>query len=247
MLDVQGIDSGYGNVQVLKDLSLRVQAGEILCLLGRNGAGKTTILKTIMGLVRAQKGNIRLEGKDLHLLPAYEVPRRGIGYIPQGRRLFTEMTVAENLQIGLMTRNQGPEVLEEVLDMFPRLRERLDQRAETLSGGEQQMLATARALCLKPKLLLLDEPTEGLQPSMISLIRNAVLALKQQNVAIILVEQRVEAGTRDCRPGGVCRKWSQRTRNHTRGFTDRQRIVAPLYRCLERHPENVNQRDSHET
>ena len=193
MLDVQGIDSGYGNVQVLKDLSLRVQAGEILCLLGRNGAGKTTILKTIMGLVRAQKGNIRLEGKDLHLLPAYEVPRRGIGYIPQGRRLFTEMTVAENLQIGLMTRNQGPEVLEEVLDMFPRLRERLDQRAETLSGGEQQMLATARALCLKPKLLLLDEPTEGLQPSMISLIRNAVLALKQQNVAIILVEQRVEA------------------------------------------------------
>ena len=137
MLDVQGIDSGYGNVQVLKDLSLRVQAGEILCLLGRNGAGKTTILKTIMGLVRAQKGNIRLEGKDLHLLPAYEVPRRGIGYIPQGRRLFTEMTVAENLQIGLMTRNQGPEVLEEVLDMFPRLRERLDQRAETLSGGEQ--------------------------------------------------------------------------------------------------------------
>ena len=193
MLDVQGIDSGYGNVQVLKDLSLRVQAGEILCLLGRNGAGKTTILKTIMGLVRAQKGNIRLEGKDLHLLPAYEVPRRGIGYIPQGRRLFTEMTVAENLQIGLMTRNQGPEVMEEVLDMFPRLRERLDQRAETLSGGEQQMLATARALCLKPKLLLLDEPTEGLQPSMISLIRNAVLALKQQNVAIILVEQRVEA------------------------------------------------------
>ena len=193
MLDVQGIDSGYGNVQVLKDLSLRVQAGEILCLLGRNGAGKTTILKTIMGLVRSQKGNIRLEGKDLHLLPAYEVPRCGIGYIPQGRRLFTEMTVAENLQIGLMTRNQGPEVLEEVLDMFPRLRERLDQRAETLSGGEQQMLATARALCLKPKLLLLDEPTEGLQPSMISLIRNAVLALKQQNVAIILVEQRVEA------------------------------------------------------
>ena len=193
MLDMQGIDSGYGNVQVLKDLSLRVQAGEILCLLGRNGAGKTTILKTIMGLVRAQKGNIRLEGKDLHLLPAYEVPRRGIGYIPQGRRLFTEMTVAENLQIGLMTRNQGPEVLEEVLNMFPRLRERLDQRSETLSGGEQQMLATARALCLKPKLLLLDEPTEGLQPSMISLIRNAVLALKQQNVAIILVEQRVEA------------------------------------------------------
>ena len=193
MLEVQGIDAGYGKVQVLKDLSLNVQAGEILCLLGRNGAGKTTIVKTIMGLVRAQKGNIRLDGTDLQVLPAYQVPRHGIGYIPQGRRLFTEMTVAENLQIGLMTRAQGPELRDAVLDMFPRLRERLDQRADTLSGGEQQMLATARALCLKPKLLLLDEPTEGLQPSMISLIRNAVVALKQQNVAIILVEQRVEA------------------------------------------------------
>lgn len=193
MLEVQGIDAGYGNVQVLKNLSLSVQAGEILCLLGRNGAGKTTILKSIMGLVRARTGQIRLEETYLQLLPAYEMPRHGIGYIPQGRRLFTEMTVAENLQIGLMTRAQGAEVLDEVLDMFPRLRERLDQRAETLSGGEQQMLATARALCLKPKVLLLDEPTEGLQPSMISLIRNAVVALKQQNVAIILVEQRVEA------------------------------------------------------
>lgn len=193
MLEVQGIDASYGNVQVLKDLSLSVQAGEILCLLGRNGAGKTTILKSIMGLVRPQTGQIRLGGADLQLLAAYKVPRHGIGYIPQGRGLFPEMTVAENLQIGLMTCAQGPEVLDEVLDMFPRLRERLDQRAETLSGGEQQMLATARALCLKPKVLLLDEPTEGLQPSMISLIRNAVVALKQQNVAIILVEQRVEA------------------------------------------------------
>ena len=187
------VSKSYGPEVALDDVTLTIPDGSFVVLLGPTGAGKTTILKTIMGLVRAQKGNIRLEGKDLHLLPAYEVPRRGIGYIPQGRRLFTEMTVAENLQIGLMTRNQGPEVLEEVLDMFPRLRERLDQRAETLSGGEQQMLATARALCLKPKLLLLDEPTEGLQPSMISLIRNAVLALKQQNVAIILVEQRVEA------------------------------------------------------
>ncbi|MDG2407040.1 MAG: ABC transporter ATP-binding protein [Paracoccaceae bacterium] len=193
MLEVQGIDAGYDNVQVLKDLSLLVHAGEILCLLGRNGAGKTTILKSIMGLVRVRTGHIWLEEVDLQLLPAYEVPRYGIGYIPQGRRLFTEMTVAENLQIGLMARAQGAEVLDEVLDMFPRLRERLDQRAETLSGGEQQMLATARALCLKPKVLLLDEPTEGLQPSMISLIRNAIVALKKQNVAIILVEQRVEA------------------------------------------------------
>ncbi|MCP5038735.1 MAG: ABC transporter ATP-binding protein [Rhodobacteraceae bacterium] len=193
MLEIRGINAAYGKVQVLRDLSLDVQSGEILCLLGRNGAGKTTLLKTVMGIVRASSGSIMLDGIDIRALPAFQVPRHGVGYIPQGRRLFTEMTVGENLQIGLMARGSGPEIREHVLEMFPRLRERLDQRAETLSGGEQQMLATARALCLRPKLLLLDEPTEGLQPSMISLIRDAVVELKKQNVAIILVEQRVEA------------------------------------------------------
>ena len=193
MLEVRHISAGYGKVQVLHDLSLGVRAGEILCLLGRNGAGKTTLLKTIMGLVRARSGEILLEGVPLNDLPAYKVPRQGVGYIPQGRRLFAELTVAENLQIGLMTRGQGDEVLEHVLTMFPRLRERMDQRAETLSGGEQQMLATARALCLRPRVLLLDEPTEGLQPSMIAMIRAAVVELRAQGVAIILVEQRVEA------------------------------------------------------
>lgn len=193
MLKVTAINAGYGKVQVLRDLSLSVASGEILCLLGRNGAGKTTLMKTIMGLITAQSGRIEIDGVDLAALPAWQVPKHGVGYIPQGRRLFSEMTVAENLQIGLAARKQGVEVLTQVLDMFPRLRERLQQRAETLSGGEQQMLATARALCLKPKVLLLDEPTEGLQPSMISLIRNAVVDLKRQNVAIILVEQRVDA------------------------------------------------------
>ncbi len=193
MLRVRGISAGYGKVQVLRDLSLGVDAGEILCLLGRNGAGKTTLLKTIMGLVPARGGEILLDDVRLNDLPAHKVPRQGVGYIPQGRRLFAEMTVAENLQIGLMTRGQGAGMLEHVLTMFPRLRERMDQRAETLSGGEQQMLATARALCTGPKLLLLDEPTEGLQPSMIAMIRAAVVELRRQGVAIILVEQRVEA------------------------------------------------------
>ena len=193
MLEIRGLDAGYGKVQVLKHLSLQAQAGEILCLMGRNGAGKTTILKSIMGLVTLQSGSIWLGDADFGRLPAYQVPRLGVGYIPQGRRLFKELTVIENLQIGLMTRHQEPTVLHEVLEMFPRLRERLDQPAKTLSGGEQQMLATARALCLRPKLLLLDEPTEGLQPSMIALIRNVVVALKHENVAIILVEQRVDA------------------------------------------------------
>jgi len=193
MLELHDINAAYGKVQVLHGLSLNVAAGEILCLLGRNGAGKSTTMKAIMGLVPISAGSMQLEGHEITGLPAYRVPKLGIGYIPQGRRLFAEMTVAENLQIGLMTRGKGAEVRERVLEMFPRLRERLHQRAETLSGGEQQMLATARALCLEPKVLLLDEPTEGLQPSMISLIRDVVVTLKEQGVAIILVEQRVDA------------------------------------------------------
>jgi branched-chain amino acid transport system ATP-binding protein len=193
MLEVANISAGYGKVQVLRDLSLSAKASEILCLLGRNGAGKTTLLKTIMGQVKLNAGAIRLDNTEISTLPAHQIPKHGVGYIPQGRRLFSEMTVAENLQIGLMARGSGPDVLEEALTMFPRLRERMEQRAETLSGGEQQMLATARALCLRPKLLLLDEPTEGLQPSMIALIRDAVVALKAQGVAIVLVEQRIEA------------------------------------------------------
>ncbi|WP_457649170.1 ABC transporter ATP-binding protein [Profundibacter sp.] len=193
MLELRDINAAYGKVQVLHGLSLNVAAGEILCLLGRNGAGKSTTMKAIMGLVPISTGSMQLEGHEITGLPAHRVPRLGIGYIPQGRRLFAEMTVAENLQIGLMTRGKGAEVRERVLEMFPRLRERLHQRAETLSGGEQQMLATARALCLEPKVLLLDEPTEGLQPSMISLIRDVVVTLKEAGVAIILVEQRVDA------------------------------------------------------
>jgi len=193
MLELRHIDAGYGKVRVLHDLSLGVAAGEILCLLGRNGAGKTTLLKTIMGLVRASAGSVLLDGREIGDLAAYRIARRGIGYIPQGRRLFAELTVEENLTIGLMARKQGQAMRARVLAMFPRLGERLAQRAGTLSGGEQQMLATARALCLAPKVLLLDEPTEGLQPSMITLIRDAVVKLRAQGVAIILVEQRTEA------------------------------------------------------
>jgi branched-chain amino acid transport system ATP-binding protein len=192
-LKLSGISSGYGQIQVLYGLNVEARAGEVLCLLGRNGAGKTTALKAIMGLLPLSEGTITLEGETISTLPAHEVPKRGIGYIPQGRRLFSELTVAENIQIGLMTRRKGKQTRERVLKMFPRLRERLDQRAETLSGGEQQMLATARALCLEPSVLLLDEPTEGLQPSMIQLIRETIDVMRAQGVAIILVEQRIEA------------------------------------------------------
>lgn len=193
MLEVRNIDVGYDQVQVLYDLSLTARPGEILCLLGRNGAGKTTTMKAIMGLLPLRSGTILLDGEDIGALPAYEVPRRRIAYVPQGRRLFSELTVAENIEIGLMVRDSGRATRDRVLDIFPRLRERLDQRAETLSGGEQQMLATARALCIEPQVLLLDEPTEGLQPSMIEQIRQVIVQMKHENVAIVLVEQRVDA------------------------------------------------------
>ena len=193
MLKVDRINCFYGHVQVLRDFSLDLAPGEVLCLLGRNGAGKTTALKAIMGLVRARSGGITLDGRDLVALPAHEVPKQGIGYTPQGRRLFSDLTVDENLQVGLMTRAKGPETRERVLDLFPLLRERLRQRAGTLSGGEQQMLATARALCLEPKVMLLDEPTEGLMPIMIGKILDIVAKLKETGVATILVEQRVES------------------------------------------------------
>jgi len=165
----------------------------VLCVLGRNGAGKTTLLKAVMGLVPASAGSIRLGERELVGLPAHEVPQAGIAYVPQGRRLFAEMSVAENIEIGLMARGKGRAVREAVLDLFPILRERLNQRSGTLSGGEQQMLAMARALCLEPDVLLLDEPTEGLMPSMIAKIRDTVAALRGRGVSTILVEQRVDA------------------------------------------------------
>ena len=193
VLTIAGLDCFYGEVQVLHGLNLSLQKGEVLCLLGRNGAGKTTTLKAIMGLVPARAGSIRLGGKELTELPAHEVPKTGVAYVPQGRRLFAEMTVAENLEIGLMARGKGRATREAVLDLFPLLRERLKQRSGTLSGGEQQMLAMARALCIEPQVLLLDEPTEGLMPSMIAKIRETVAGLRQRGVSTILVEQRVDA------------------------------------------------------
>jgi len=193
MLQLDDVTAGYGAVTVLRGLSLSARTGEVLCVMGRNGAGKSTMLRTIIGQVAASAGSIRLDGAEVRGLPAHRVPRLGIGYVPQGRRLFGDLTVAENIEIGLMTRGRGPRVRDHVLDLFPRLRERLGQVSRTLSGGEQQMLAIARALCLEPKVLLLDEPTEGLQPSMISLIRDTIVDLKATGVATILVEQRVDA------------------------------------------------------
>ncbi|RLK08492.1 ABC transporter ATP-binding protein [Ruegeria conchae] len=193
MFEVQNIHTGYGKVKVLFGVSLTVSAGEIHCLMGRNGAGKTTLLKAIMGQLPLSQGEVILDGERLSGLPAHLVPQRGMGYIPQGRRLFPELTVSENIEMGLLARGEGADTRDWVLELFPRLKERLSQVAGTLSGGEQQMLATARALCLRPKVLLLDEPTEGLQPSMIEQIRQVVVKMKAEGYAIVLVEQRIDA------------------------------------------------------
>jgi branched-chain amino acid transport system ATP-binding protein len=193
MLRLTNVNCYYGNVRTLRDLSLDVRSGEILCLLGRNGAGKTTTLKTMMGLIKPRSGQIFLDERELTRVPAHHFAKLGIAYVPQGRRLFSELTVAENLTIGLMARNRGEEARERVLTLFPSLKDRLHQVSGTLSGGEQEMLAIARALCLEPRVLLLDEPTEGLMPSMIQAILVAVRRLREDGVAIALVEQRVES------------------------------------------------------
>jgi len=193
MLRLDKIGAGYGRAQVLRDVSLDVAPGEILCLLGRNGAGKTTLMRAIMGLVPLMSGAVRLGDVRLSDLPPNAVPRAGVGYVPQGRRLFSGLSVAQNLEIGLIAGGQGMATREEVLDLFPRLRDRMGQAAQTLSGGEQQMLAMARALCLAPQVLLLDEPTEGLQPSMIAAIREVITTMRARGVAVLLVEQRLHA------------------------------------------------------
>ena len=192
-MKVENFNTFYGSSQALRNFSCELKGGEVLCLLGRNGAGKTTALQSIMGTVKPASGKLILDGKDLFGLPAKEIPRHGIGYVPQGRRLFSDLTVAENLEVGLKTRNSDPKALDYALELFPVLRERMDQRSGTMSGGEQTMLAMARAMCIEPKVMLMDEPTEGLMPSAIAGIRDAVVKLRDAGVAILLVEQRVDA------------------------------------------------------
>jgi branched-chain amino acid transport system ATP-binding protein len=192
-LRLDRVNAYYGGAHILKDVSLELASGEIVGLLGRNGAGKTTTLRAIMGLVRLGAGRITLDDVELTRMPAHEIPRRGIAYVPQGRRLFAELTVEENLTIGLLVRGSGEETLEPVLDLFPVLRERRRQRAATLSGGEQQMLATARALCARPSIVLMDEPGEGLMPSLVDRLLTTIAGLRARRVGVLLVEQKVDA------------------------------------------------------
>ena len=192
-LDLVSIHCGYDNVRVLKGVSLQVKPAEIHALLGRNGAGKTTTLKAIMGLVRCSEGSILLDGEELTRRAPHQIPRLGLAYVPQGRRLFPQMSVAENLRMGLLAGSGSADTMQQVLELFPILRERLNQQAGTMSGGQQQMLAMGRALCLQPKVLLLDEPCEGLQPTLVDKVLATVAQLRDRGVSVLLVEQKVDA------------------------------------------------------
>ena len=190
MLKVNGLNQYYGGSHILRDLSFEVPSGKVTTLLGRNGVGKSTLLRTLMGLVPAKTGQVSFEGQDLTSAKPYERVRAGIGYVPQGREIFPRLTVAENLEMGLATRPRGEAVPPRIFEMFPVLRQMMKRRGGDLSGGQQQQLAIGRALAMGPRLLILDEPTEGIQPSIIKDIERAIRSLASGgDMAILLVEQ----------------------------------------------------------
>ena len=195
LVRIEDVHTYYGKSHILHGVSLKVDPGEVVGLLGRNGVGKSTTLKTIMGLVRPSHGTVLLDGAPISGLPPHRLARLGIGYVPEDRRIFRLLTVMENLRTGLdregMTEQKRQALLDKAFSLFPILAERRTQAGGTLSGGEQQMLAIARAMMLEPKIILLDEPTEGLMPRMVSQIRNIIEVLRKEGVAILLVEQNV--------------------------------------------------------
>jgi len=191
-LALEDLRGGYGKVAVLKGVSFELRPAEVLALLGRNGAGKSTTLRAIMGLLAVRSGRVALDGVELLGREPHTIAPLGIAYVPQGRRLFPYLSVEENLRIGLIAGGRDAGALEPIFELFPVVRERLRQRAGTLSGGQQQMVAMARALAASPRVLLLDEPFEGLQPSLVEAILRAVRRMREAGVSVLLVEQRVD-------------------------------------------------------
>jgi branched-chain amino acid transport system ATP-binding protein len=192
MLEVNDINTYYGNIHALRGISVTVEVGEIVTLIGANGAGKTTTLRTISGLIKPRTGNVVLEGEDLVNYKAHEIVYKGVAMVPEGRGIFARLTVAENLDMGAFSRKDKENIgadLDRVFELFPRLKERRTQVAGTLSGGEQQMLATGRALMASPRLLLMDEPSMGLAPVLVESVFDAVKRINEEGTTILLVEQ----------------------------------------------------------
>lgn len=192
LLEVHDVHTYYGNIHALKGITLQVEKGEIVTLIGANGAGKSTILKTITGLLRPRQGSITFDGEDLSSYKAHQIVNKGMAMVPEGRGIFASLTVSENLDMGAYTRDDKNSInadQERVFTLFPRLKERIHQVAGTLSGGEQQMLATARALMARPRLLLMDEPSMGLAPILVESIFQTIQNINQEGTTILLVEQ----------------------------------------------------------
>ena len=199
MLTISNLHVYYGNIAAVKGLDLTVNAGEIVTLIGSNGAGKSTTLRTVSGLLRPRKGDVTFQEKSIAGVPGHKIVAAGICHSPEGRRIFPRMTVKENLELGAFLRSDAAAIsgdLERVLELFPRLRERISQKAGTMSGGEQQMLAVGRALMGSPKLLLLDEPSMGLAPVLVDLIFDTIQTIRDQGTTILLVEQNALAALR---------------------------------------------------
>jgi branched-chain amino acid transport system ATP-binding protein len=193
MLDVQGLRTGYGRIPILNGVSFSVNEGEFIGILGHNGMGKTTLLKTVVGQLPATAGSIRFGGAEIARAPSYRRARLGLGYVPQGRQIFPGLSVLDNMRMGAASAGLGDDVLDRVIDSLPRLKPILGRAGGVLSGGEQQILALARCLCGQPKLILLDEPTEGIQPSIIEEIIEILLGLKKRSgLTVVLVEQNLE-------------------------------------------------------
>jgi branched-chain amino acid transport system ATP-binding protein len=197
LLTLEDLQTYYGEAHILQGVSLTVGAGEVVTLIGRNGAGKTTTLRSIMGLVPPRGGRITFDGRELTRLPTHEVARAGVAYVPEERRILPNLTVAENLRLGMLGARRAAQgdngaAVEEVLTYFPRLRERYEQKGKSLSGGEQQMLAIARGLVARPKLMLVDEPTEGLSPLLVESLTEILGEINRRGTTILLVEQILE-------------------------------------------------------
>jgi branched-chain amino acid transport system ATP-binding protein len=194
LLEVSNVTAYYGDLQALFDISLQVNAGEIVTLIGANGAGKTTVLRVISGIKPAATGSVRFSGQDVSLVPAHEMVARGVSHVPEGRQIFPFMTVKENLSLGAYSpraRRKVKHLMEEQLALFPRLAERLEQLAGTLSGGEQQMVAIARGLMAQPRLLLLDEPSLGLAPKIVEEVFEKIQEVRRTGITMLIVEQNV--------------------------------------------------------